>query len=86
MICSKLDNISENIPINVYDIDFSNVDVSNNNINIEKLLDNYFNKNIETLKGEISLESLLDIKPYVVYNDAELALSIFIAFNELMPK
>ena len=81
MVCSKLDNIAENIPINVYDIDYTK-----DTVDIDKLLDNYFNKNIETLKDEVFLENLLDIKPYVVYNDAELALSIFIAFNELMPK
>ena len=74
----------EKIPINVYNIDYSTVDISNI-INIDNLTDNYFNKNKETLT-DLFFENILDITKYVKYNDAELALSIFIAFKELMPK
>ena len=90
MVCSN-SNISENLPINVYDIDYSKVDISKDNISkdvkIDNIPENYFNKNKgkDTLNNTY-LEGLLDIKPYVVYNDAELALSIFIAFKELMPQ
>jgi hypothetical protein len=48
-----------------------------------KTPENYFNKNKEPV---MYLEKLVTITPYVVFNDAELALSIFIAFKELMPK
>jgi hypothetical protein len=85
MVCSNSKNITEQLPINVYDIDYTKVDVSKNTYKIENIPGNYFNKNKDTL-SDIHLENLLDIKPYVVYNDAELALSIFIAFKELMPQ
>ena len=85
MVCTNSKNISEQLPINVYDIDYSKVDISKNTSKIENLPENYFNKNKDAL-SDIYLEKLLDIKPYVVYNDAELALSIFIAFKELMPQ
>jgi hypothetical protein len=76
---------SEKIPINVYDIDYSKVDVNNNTNKIDNLPNNYFNKNKDNLT-DLYFDALLDITQYTVYNDAELALSIFIAFKELMPK
>ena len=85
MVCTNSKNITERLPINVYDIDYSTVDISKNTSKIDNIPENYFNKNKDTL-NDIYLEGLLDIKPYVVYNDAELALSIFIAFKELMPQ
>jgi hypothetical protein len=84
MVYTKSDNISEQIPINVHEIDYSKVDVSNTT-KIDNLPNNYFNVNKDKL-AETFFEKLLDITPYAVYNDAELALSIFIAFKELMPK
>jgi hypothetical protein len=84
MVYTKSDNISEQIPINVHEIDYSKVDVSNTT-KIDNLTNNYFNVNKDKL-AETFFEKLLDITPYAVYNDAELALSIFIAFKELMPK
>lgn len=83
--CAESKTMAERIPINVYDIDYNMVDVSKDKIEINNLPENYFNKNKDAL-SDIYLEGLLDIKPYVVYNDAELALSIFIAFKELMPQ
>ena len=85
MVCTNSKNITEQLPINVYDIDYSKVDISINTSKIDNIPENYFNKNKDAL-SDIYLEGLLDIKPYVVYNDAELALSIFIAFKELMPQ
>ena len=35
--------------------------------------------------NDLYLENLMTLSPYVVFNDAELALSIFAAFKELMP-
>jgi len=84
MVYTKSDNISQKIPINVHEIDYSKVDVSNTT-KIDNLTNNYFNINKNKL-AETFLEKILDITPYAVYNDAELALSIFIAFKELMPK
>ena len=84
MVYTESQNISQNIPINVYDIDYNTVDVTTTNIKIKNIPDNYFNTNKDRL-SEIYLENILDIKQYIVYNDAELALSIFIALKELMP-
>lgn len=78
------DKIPKQIPINLYDIDYNSVDVTKNDINITDS-DNYLTKNKKNLT-ETFFENLVNIKPYAVYNDAELALSIFIAFKELMPK
>lgn len=83
ILCTKSDNISENIPMNLYQIDYDSIDVGETGLKIDNIPDNYFNKNKEP---ELHLEKLVTISPYVVYNDAELALSIFIAFKELMPK
>jgi hypothetical protein len=82
ILCTKSDNIKENIPMNLYEIDFSQIDVSQTGMEI-KTPENYFNKNKEP---EMFFEKLVMMTPYVVFNDAELALSIFIAFKELMPK
>jgi hypothetical protein len=69
-----------NIPMNLYEINYKTVDIEQNRFDI--LENNYFNKK----KGDdLILDKIVNIKPYIVYNDAELALSIFIAFNELMP-
>jgi hypothetical protein len=82
-VCTKSDNAKENIPMNVYEIDFDQVDVSDNGLTINSIPENYFNKNKEPA---VFLDGLVTLDPYVVYNDAELALSIFILFKELMPK
>jgi hypothetical protein len=82
ILCTKSDNIKENIPMNLYEIDFSTIDIGQTGMEI-KTPENYFNKNKEPV---MYLEKLVTITPYVVFNDAELALSIFIAFKELMPK
>jgi hypothetical protein len=83
ILCTKSDNISENIPMNVHQIDYDNVDVSSTSFEINNLADNYFNKNKEP---ELYLEKLVKLSEYVVFNDAELALSIFLLFKYLLPK
>ena len=85
IVYTNSENISEDIPINLYDIDYSGINVTNKII-ISKPSDNYLVKNKKLIEGEIYFENLVKIKPYSVYNDAELALSIFIALKELMPK
>jgi hypothetical protein len=83
ILCTKSDNVKENIPMNMYEIDYNNVDVGETGIQIDNIPTNYFNKN---KKPELYLENLVTLLPYVVFNDAELALSILILFKELMPK
>ena len=83
ILCTKSDNIKENIPMNMYEIDYDKVDVGETGIQIDNISNNYFNKN---KKPELYLENLVTLLPYVVFNDAELALSILILFKELMPK
>ncbi len=71
------------IPMNTYEIDYDTVDVSGE-VGLDiKTPDNYFNKNKES---KLLMENIVNLTPYAVFNDAELALSIFAAFKELMPK
>lgn len=79
---SKQNDIFENIPLHVYDIDFQSVNYNTMNIKIDNLSDNYFNLHNQQLQ----LEEVADIQPYITFNDAELALSILIAMKEIMPK
>jgi hypothetical protein len=83
IVCTDSDRISENIPMNMYQIDYDSVGVGDSAIKIENLPENYFNKNKE--RGH-HLDGLMSLAEYIVFNDAELALSIFIALKELMPK
>ena len=85
MVYTDSKHIYENIPTNVYDIHYGEVDVTTN-IKIDNLPENYFNKNKDSTLSDTYLEKLLNITQYAAYNDAELALSIFIALKELMPK
>jgi hypothetical protein len=82
ILCTKSENISENIPMNMYQIDYDSIDISQTGIKIDNLVSNYFNKNRDP---ELYLENLVTISPYVVFNDAELALSIFLLFKYLLP-
>lgn len=83
LVCTKDDNVKQNIPMNMYEIDFSLIDISKTGMEIKSPTDNYFNQH---KTPELYLENLVNLTPYVIFNDAELALSIFIAFKELMPK
>lgn len=90
----KYDGIDINIPMNFYEIDFEDA-----NINLGKSLnitpvDSVFDKkdSVTATAGAggtntvDTLENFVDLKSGVVYNEAELALSIFILFKQLMPK
>jgi hypothetical protein len=83
IVCTKSENIKEDIPMNVYEIDYNQVDVGETGIQINNIPDNYFNKNKEPV---VYMDKLVITKPYIVFNDAELALSILISFKDLMPK
>jgi hypothetical protein len=83
IVCTKSTNVKQNIPMNVYQIDYDKINVSEKSIPIDNISTNYFNKNKEPA---LFFENLVTIEDYVVFNDAELALSIFISLKELMPK
>jgi hypothetical protein len=85
ILCTKSDNISENIPVRLHQIDYDTIDVAETGIKIDNLPNNFFNKQ-ENKDAGYYLEKLVNLTPYMVFNDAELAMSIFIAFKELMPK
>ena len=70
------------IPMNLYEIDYSEVNIADGPAVI-KTPDNYFNKNKQD--PPLFLENMLTLSDRVIFNDAELALSIFVAFKELMP-
>jgi hypothetical protein len=85
IICSKSSDFEThptNIPLNIYEIDYNSVDVSSDTFKYT-MPDMYFNK---TKDLDLYLDNLIKFKDYIVYNDAELALSILIAFKQLMPK
>jgi hypothetical protein len=85
ILCTKSQNKSEDIPMNMYQINYDSIDVGDKGIKIDNIPGNFFNS-IKNKGPVFHLEKLVTILPYVVYNDAELALSIFIAFKELLPK
>jgi hypothetical protein len=83
IVCTKSENAKEDIPMNVYEVDYTTVDVGESGIQINNIPDNYFNKNKDPV---MYMDKLVTLIPYVVFNDAELALSTFISFKDLMPK
>ncbi len=83
IVCTKSENVKEDIPMNVYEIDYTTVDVGESGVQINNIPNNYFNKNKDPV---LYMDKLVTLMPYVVFNDAELALSTFISFKDLMPK
>jgi hypothetical protein len=73
---------SQEIPLNTYEINYDEVRISETGLKFTSP-DNYFNKN---KNPDVHLEDLTTLTPYVIFNDAELALCIFAAFKELMPQ
>lgn len=71
--------LNKNIPITLYEIDFSKIDLYTPNIKINKLENNFLN----TKTPDLFLDNLISLKN-VTFNNAELALSIFIAFKEII--
>jgi hypothetical protein len=90
----KYDSINIEIPMNFYGINFEEVDVTLPGLPKIDIIDSVFSSKstngVEAAGGAGStkyfLENYVDLKPDVVYNEAELALSIFILFKQLMPK
>ena len=67
--------------MNTYEINYDEVKISETGLKISTP-ENYFSKN---KNPEIFLEDVTSLTPYVIFNDAELALCIFAAFKQLMP-
>ena len=76
---SQSSQLNKNIPITLYEIDFSKIDMYTPNIKIKKLQNNFLN----TKTPDLFLDNLISLKN-VTFNNAELALSIFIAFKEII--
>ena len=71
--------LEKDIPMKAFDIDYNSVDVTKNELEVSPL---------STLfQGEpVLFNDVMTPDPYCVYNEAGLAMSIFIALKEHMPK
>jgi hypothetical protein len=81
LVCT--DSTRQNIPMNLFEIDDMRVDVVKNSMNISEIKDNYFNK---YKQPAIYLENVMKIETDTVYPHGMLALSMFMASRELLPK
>ena len=69
--------------MNVFEVNYLDVNVSKNEWKVNNMEENYFNKFKEP---PLFLEDVMDVKSNIVYNHGMLALSMFIASEELLPK
>ena len=69
--------------MNVFEVNYPDVNVSKNEWMVGNMEENYFNKFKEP---PLFLEDVMDVKSNIVYNHGMLALSMFIASEELLPK
>jgi hypothetical protein len=69
--------------MNVFEINYPDVNVSKNEWKVGNMEKNYFN---EFKEPPLFLEDVMDVKSNIVYNHGMLALSMFIASEELLPK
>jgi hypothetical protein len=69
--------------MNVFEVNYLDVNVSKNEWSVSNMDENYFNKFKEP---PLFLEDVMDVKSHIVYNHGMLALSMFIASEELLPK
>ena len=83
LVCTSSDAIYHDIPMKVYEIDDMMVDVAKRAMNINELKDNYFNK---YQKPSIFLENVMKLETDMMYPHGMLALSMFMASKELLPK
>jgi hypothetical protein len=93
ILCTSSKNnetIDTDIPMNLYTIDFEGVNVTETGLTNIVPLKDHDTDTKEAAGGAggktDTLNEFIDITPGVVYNEAELALSIFILFKQLMPK
>ncbi len=86
IVCTDSDHIYEDIPLNVHTIDYNLIDITKTLLQINNIPNNYFNDyKKKEIKPELFLDKVIDLKENTVFNDAELALSIFILLKQLMP-
>ena len=78
----------ENIPLSFFQIDYDGVKIGQPDVKVES-----FSPKIDSLikdgllsQDDAYLDKLLTVKPYAIYNDAELALSVLMGLKERMPK
>jgi hypothetical protein len=69
--------------MNVFEVNYLDVNASKNEWTVVTMEENYFNKFKEP---PLFLEDVMDVKSNIVYNHGMLALSMFIASEELLPK
>lgn len=69
--------------MNVFEVNYPDVNVSKNTWAVGNMDKNYFN---EFKQPPLFLENVMDVKSNIVYNHGMLALSMFIASEELLPK
>jgi len=81
LVCNEAN--ATQTPMNVFEVNYPDVNVSKNTWTLDVLEENYFNKFKEPL---LDLETVMDVKSNIVYNHGMLALSMFIASEELLPK
>uniref|UniRef100_A0A6C0KQS2 Uncharacterized protein n=1 Tax=viral metagenome TaxID=1070528 RepID=A0A6C0KQS2_9ZZZZ len=82
LLGAEVNSSSKNIPMKNYEIDYRTVNPGQSGFTGTTPA-NYFN---DAKKMTLYFEQMVKQKPYVIYNNAELALSILIAFKEHMPK
>jgi hypothetical protein len=85
LVVTKPSLSREEIPMNLHTIDFSVVDVETTSFPIDTMPNNYFHQKQKEDKP-LFLEKLVQLTPYSVCNDGEIAMSVLIAFKETMPK
>lgn len=82
LLGADVNSSSKNIPMKNYEIEYRTVNPAQTGFTGTPPA-NYFN---DAKKTALYFEQMVKQKPYVIYNNAELALSILIAFKEHMPK
>jgi hypothetical protein len=82
LLGADVNSSSKNIPMKNYEIDYRTVNPGQTGFTGTTPA-NYFN---DAKKTALYFEQMVKQRPYVIYNNAELALSILIAFKEHMPK
>ena len=80
LVCNTA--ISTQTPMVVYDIDYSTVYVTKDEWVVTEQ-EGYFKEN---KKPEMMLETVMNVNPNIIFNHGMLALSMFIASEELLPK
>jgi hypothetical protein len=81
LVCNEA--TSTQTPMNVAKVDYQGVNVSKDTWVLDELTDHYFN---EVRNPPLFLETVMDVNPNIIFNHGMLALSMFIASEELLPK